>query len=187
MKIEKDTSVKFNYVIKNSNGEVLASSTDDGEDSASYIHGYTLILPKLEEALEGHKEGDTFDVLIKKEDAFGDRSDELIFEVEKDVFHSDTPLEVGMEFSDEHSGHTVRIAELRNDKVLVDANHPFAGLDLTFSVTVGELRKASEEEIEELMRMLSTHSHSCGCGCHDSGVSDSCACGDGCGDCGACC
>lgn len=176
MKIEKNSNVQFHYVIKTADGTVLGSSKDDANEPASYIHGYRLLLPALEDAFTGHEAGDIFDVAVSKDEGFGDYSNDLVFELEADVFQSDKALEVGMEFADEHSGNSLRILELRGDKVLVDANHPFAGKDLVFSVTIEDVNQASDAQIAELMHMLSEHAHGCSCGCHD----DNCDCG--CGD-----
>lgn len=177
MKIEKNSNVQFHYTISDTSGNFLSSSDEDGV--ASYICGYNLILPKLEEALVGHEKGEAFDVPISKNDAFGDRNDELIFEVDANIFHSDSPLEVGQEFTDDYSGNTVRVIELRGEKILVDANHPFAGKDLVFSVKIEDVSKATDEQISELMRAL--NSHSCGCGCGDHEHDFGCdSCGGGC-------
>lgn len=177
MKIDNNAQVQFKYTIKDIDGTILASSDDN--EPATYIHGYSLILPKLEESLTGRSAGDTFDVTVSKDEGYGDRLDELVFEVDKAIFHAAEELQVGMEFQDEYSGNTVKIVELRGDKVLVDANHPYAGRDLVFSVTVDDVKPASDEDIKAIQKMIEEHSHDCSCGCHD-GCGDECHCGDGC-------
>lgn len=175
MKIEKNAKVVFNYTIKDSAGMVLGASSD--YDPASYIHGYNLLLPKLEDALNGKEAGDTFDVAVSPEEGYGEHMEDLVIEVDKAIFHADGELAVGMEFQDEHSGNVVRVVELRGDKVLVDANHPFAGKDLLFSVKVENVDKAEAAELEELQQMLAHHSHGCSCGCGDEDCGeDSCGC-----------
>lgn len=186
MKIENNSKVVFDYTIKDGAGNILGSSQT--EEPATYIHGYNLLLPKLEETLAGRKAGESFEIEIAKSESYGEHLEDLVFEVDKEIFHSDETLKVGMEFQDEHSGGCVRIVEMRGDKVLVDANHPFAGKDLFFSVTVKNVEKASAAEIDEIQQMIAHHSHSCGCGCDcgdgcDCDDETDCTCGDECGCC----
>ena len=68
------------------------------------------------------------------------------------------------------------VSEVTNDTVTVDLNHPHAGKDLTFEGEVVESRTATNEEIQEMVKMMS--GEGCGCGCGD--------CGEGCGDEGGC-
>ena len=185
MKIEQNTQVEFSYTISDATGAVLARSEEN--DHATYIHGYGLILPKLETALAGKSAGETFTVFVPKDEGYGEYEKELVFEVDKSIFHTDN-LTVGMEFEDERSGNSVKVLELRDDKVLVDANHPYAGKDLTFEIKVEKVEASKDEDINALQEMLSQRSHGCGCGCHE----DSCGChgadgGCGCGCDGGCC
>lgn len=179
MKIEKNSKVIFHYTIKDVDGSLLGNSNEDGP--ASYVHGYNLLLPKLEDALQGKEPGQKFDVSIEPHEGYGEHVDDLVFEVEKKIFHSDEDLVVGMEFQDANSGQSVRVVELRGDKVLVDANHPFAGKPLVFSVTVDSVEKANDAEIQEIQQMIAHHSHGCGCGCgcgdDDCEHDDECGCG----------
>ena len=68
------------------------------------------------------------------------------------------------------------VSEVTNDTVTVDLNHPHAGKDLTFEGEVVESRTATNEEIQEMVKMMS--GEGCGCGCGDCGG----GCGDGCSD-----
>ena len=65
------------------------------------------------------------------------------------------------------------VVEIKPDIVVVDLNHPLAGADLIFEGEILESRPATNEEIQELVKMMSC-GDGCGCGCD--------SCGDGCGD-----
>lgn len=191
MKIENNSKVVFDYTIKGADGAILGSSSSD--EPATYIHGFGLLLPKLEKTLVGKKAGESFELHIPKSEAYGEHIEDLVFEVDKGIFNYEETLEVGMEFQDEYSGNFVRIAEVRGDKVLVDANHPFAGKDLFFDVCIKNVEKASDAEIKEIQKMLmQQHSCGCGCSCDDGSCGDDdcncesycddndCSCGSGC-------
>lgn len=175
MKITNKARVQFKYTIKSSEGEILSSSEQNGP--AVYIHGYKLILPKLEESLEGLKAGEKIKVEIPMSEGFGERQDDLIFEVDAKIFHSDEDLEVGTEFEDQHSGNVVKILELRGEKVLVDANHAFAGKDLVFEIEIEKVELATNKEIEQIQE-IQKYAHSCSCGCGEN-ICDGGCCGGG--------
>ncbi|PIE99043.1 MAG: peptidylprolyl isomerase [Treponema sp.] len=176
MKITKNTTVEFEYVLKDENGIVL-DSTDDG--SANYVHGYGIILPGLEAKFEGMEEGAEFQLTLPPEEGYGEASEAMIFEVERSLFPEDVKIEIGMQFESGDSGHLVRIKEIKEDKVIVDANHPMAGKTLNFDVKVLGVRKSTEEEINNILSMIA-HS-SCDCGCSSDSCGSSCSgCGPSC-------
>lgn len=146
MEIVKNTVVTLSYTVKDSDGNVI----DDGANPLVYLHGgYDGIFPILEEALHGKKTGEAFTLKLQPEDAFGDYDEELIVVEEAGVFPDD--IEVGMSFervTDEGEEDLVyRITDIADGKVVVDGNHPLAGVALIFDGTVSEVREASAEEI----------------------------------------
>ncbi|MDY0071213.1 MAG: peptidylprolyl isomerase [Thauera sp.] len=134
---------------------------DDGAHPLVYLHGgYDGIFPLLEETLHGKKTGDNFQLKLEPEDAFGDYDEELILVEDASLFPDN--IEVGMSFErvgeDGEEDQIYRVTDIAEGKVVVDGNHPLAGIALVFEGTVAEVRAASAEEI--------SHGHVHGAGGH---------------------
>jgi len=145
--IENNKVVTLNYILTDSEGTVLDQSDDA---SFAYLHGAMNIIPGLENALTGKTTGDDLSVSIPPEEAYGLRDDSRVQQVSKTMFEGGGDIEVGTQFHAQGpNGETlvVTIAEVMEDDVLVDANHPLAGKQLNFEVTVIEVRDASDEEL----------------------------------------
>ena len=117
-----------------------------------YLHGgYDDIFPMIEEALHGKKVGESVVVKMQPDDAFGEYDAELIQMESRKGFPKE--LEVGMQFEgtpengDDDDLLIFRVTEIAEDKVVLDGNHPLAGMALVFTCTVTSVRPASEEEI----------------------------------------
>lgn len=146
MQIAKNTVVTIHYRMFDSEGKLL----DQTEEPIAYLHGgYDNILPLVEEALHGKHAGDTVEVVMEPEDAFGDYEAELVRIEEKNVFPQE--VEVGMVFEadDPATGDLMffRVTEIDGNKVVVDGNHPFAGMTIKFVANVEAVRAANDEEI----------------------------------------
>ena len=150
MKIAKNTVVTVNYTLSDAQNNVLE---DDGEPIV-YLHGgYDNTLPAIENALEGQEVGCSVTIQVEPEDAFGEYDAELIKIEPRDRLPS--PLEVGMHFegvpdgadSDAESVIYV-VTDIADDKVVLDGNHPLAGMALRFVLNVTEVRGATQDEIE---------------------------------------
>ncbi len=148
MKITKDTTVSLEYTLKDDAGTVLDSSSSVG--AMEYIHGYNMIIPGLERALEGKEVNDELDVAITPDLAYGEVHEDLIVETSKEQFPPNIELEVGMEF--ESGQHTVRIVKIEGDSVTIDANHPLAGETLHCKAKILEVRPTSEAELADLFQ-----------------------------------
>jgi FKBP-type peptidyl-prolyl cis-trans isomerase SlyD len=141
--------VTIDYTLPNDDGEVLDSS--DGAEPLAYIHGASQIVPGLERALEGLEVGAVTEVVVSPEDGYGQPDPGGIFTIPRASFPPDLPLAVGDAFmgeNDEGGAVPVRVVELRDDVVVVDANHPLAGVTLHFAVTVREVREATPDELQ---------------------------------------
>jgi FKBP-type peptidyl-prolyl cis-trans isomerase SlyD len=167
MQIAKHSLVAIEYRLTDDDGEEIDSSGEDGP--LTYVHGMQEIISGLEKALEGRSAGDHFQVTVEPGDAYGDRIDELCMEIARDEFESPDDLEIGMQFSltdeEEDEEMVVSVVDFDDEVVVVDGNHPLAGVTLHFDVKIHEVRPATAEEIER------SSSHSCGddCGCdHNS-------------------
>jgi FKBP-type peptidyl-prolyl cis-trans isomerase SlyD len=149
MQIGDKKVVRLDYTLRNAAGEVLDSS--DGAGPLTYLHGASQIVPGLERALVGMRAGEATDVVVAPEDAYGQPDPEGVFGVPRAAFPAEVVLAVGESFiGEDEQGQAVpvRVVELREDTVIVDANHPLAGETLHFHVDVREVRDATPAELE---------------------------------------
>ena len=146
MEIAKNTVVTLNYTVKDPDGNMI----DDGHHPLVYLHGgYDGIFALIEEALQGKTVGENLKVKLAPEDAFGEFDEELVLVEDAALFPDN--IEVGMSFErvGEHGEEDMiyRITDIAEGKVVVDGNHPLAGVALIFDVTVKDVRAATSEEI----------------------------------------
>ncbi len=165
MKVAKDIVVALAYQVRTEDG-VLVDETP-ASAPLEYIHGHGSLISGLEKALENRTQGDSFDVHITSEEAYGNYDDRLVQRVPKDVFMGTDDLQVGMRFLAEtdQGPVPVEITEVGDDYVVVDGNHMLAGQNLNFHVEIISLRDATAEELEH-GHIHGAHEHSC-CGGHD--------------------
>jgi len=148
MQIAEHKIVTLNYTLKDNSGTVIDESRDS---TFVYLHGASNIIPGLETALIGKTSGDQMNVTIAPEDAYGERDDDRIESVPRDMFPADTEIEPGMQFHAEGpEGHaiTIVVVAVEEGQVKIDGNHPLAGVELNFDVEVMDVRDATAEEIE---------------------------------------
>ncbi len=146
-------------------GKVIDSS-EDGEPIV-FLQGAGQVIPGLEKALVGMKPGESKTILVSAAEGYGEKDEDAIVEVPRDEFPKDFPLTVGLEISvqtseededfdeddedeyyeDDEMMEAVIVA-FNDETVTLDFNHPLAGKELSFDVTVQDLRFATEEEIE---------------------------------------
>jgi FKBP-type peptidyl-prolyl cis-trans isomerase SlyD len=146
MNITKNKIVSFDYTLTDSENQILDSSSD--AEPLVYLHGYGNIIPGLEQAMEGKTSGDSFKITVPAVEAYGERDDKLIITLPLSRF-GDEKVEEGMEFQAQtpEGYRVVTVTSVQGDQVTIDGNHPLAGMDLNFDVTVAEIREANEEEI----------------------------------------
>lgn len=156
--IADNAVVKFNYTLTNAEGKVLDQS--HGEPLA-YLHGHHNIIAGLEAQMLGKKVGDKFVATIAPQDAYGEYFADAVQEVPRENFQGVEKIEAGMQFqSQTEDGHVmlVTVKDVTDDVVVVDGNHPLAGVELTFDVEIVEIREATPEELD--------HGHVHGVGGH---------------------
>ncbi|KAA8734767.1 peptidylprolyl isomerase [Acinetobacter qingfengensis] len=155
--IANDHVVKFHYTLTNSEGEVLDKS--EGQPLA-YLHGAGNIIPGLENALTGKTTGEKLVVNVPAAQGYGEYNPDLVQEVPRQMFQGVDNIEAGMQFQAQTDDgvQIVTVKGVEGDSVIVDANFPLAGQDLTFDVEIVEVRQATEEEL--------THGHVHGEGGH---------------------
>ncbi len=158
MTVKKDKVVEMHYTLKNDSGDVIDSSKE--KEPMPFIQGFGNIIPGLERALEGMKAGDSCEVSVKPEDAYGIHHPEAIQDIPMKALQGIDNLTVGMELqSQDEQGNPfiVRVKTINKKTVTVDANHPLAGETLHFSVSIESIREASKDELEH------GHVHSSSC------------------------
>jgi len=147
MQISRNHVVTLNYQVADKAGEVV----DAGGEPLIYLHGgYGGLFDALEVALQGKAVGDAFRVELTAEQAFGEYDEALVSVEPRGAFPKDIQVGTRVEAEDEEGEPQLfTITAIEKNKVVVDGNHPLAGMDLVFSGTVAEVRPATEQEIAE--------------------------------------
>lgn len=147
MKVAQDTAVTIHYTLKGPDGQVLDSSLD--REPLTYLHGHNQIISGLESRLEGAEAGSSLEIHVPAAEAYGPKHEELVFPVPRAQFDPEVALEPGTQVmtQGEHGPLVLTIVGVQDDNVLLDANHPLAGMDLDFSIQVISVRAATPEEI----------------------------------------
>jgi FKBP-type peptidyl-prolyl cis-trans isomerase SlyD len=174
------------YRIDADGSQELVHQTDV-EDPERIVYGVTrgMIAP-LEEALKGLTVGDTYDVTVKCDQAFGQHDDSQVLHLDREMFvvdgkFDDTRVKKGSYLPMmTEDGYKIDglVADVTEDKVIMDFNHPLAGKDVRIAGKVLAVRDATPEEMNPPHGCGGCGGGSCGggsCGCGDS------SCGGGCG------
>lgn len=148
MEISRNTVVTLAYQVTDPDGNLV----DEGKEPIIYLHGgYDDIFPRIEESLQGRKAGDALQVKLQPDEAFGEYDADLVQMEPRADFPKE--LQVGMQFEGAPEGTEdddfviYRVTDIVGDKVVLDGNHPLAGMALVFSCTVSDVRAATAEEI----------------------------------------
>ncbi len=159
MKITKNSVVVMHYAVSDSEGTLIDSSYD--HKPMTIIQGNGYLIPGLEDALIDHQEGDKFEVAVACEQAYGERHDEYVQTVPKELLQGVEELAVGTQLraSTDEGEQTVIVIDVTDEEVTVDGNHPLSGIHLSFDVEILKVREATEEELAH------GHIHSQGEGC----------------------
>lgn len=152
MKIAPHTVVTVAFSIFDAQGTLIEQSPGP----VRYLHGgEDGFLPRIEEALLGKEAGHATVLHLEPADAFGEYDAELVRVEPKAKFPQ--PLEVGMQFEgvpddpegDDEEARIYTVTDIAGDRVVLDGNHPYAGMALQFEVKVLAVREATEDEIEQ--------------------------------------
>lgn len=151
MDITQQCVVGLTWTLKDTMGEVL----DELDEPVEFLLGGNDLLAKIEEALQGHEAGAQIDLHLEPEEAFGDYDEERVF------------LEARSRFPKElEEGHTLEghalpdgcnpdaprdllytVTEIYPEHVVLDGNHPLAGIAIRIHIQVASVREATEEEL----------------------------------------
>lgn len=169
MAIIENQIVSLEYEVRD--GDTVVDS-NVGREPLVFMFGKGQIIPGLENGISSMTVGERGDVLVQPADAYGEIDENAVQEVPKDQF-TGIDLKVGMTLygQSEDGGTTqVIVKEIGDEHVIIDFNHPLAGKSLMFSVTINNVRDASEEEIMTGIpaENKKPESQGCGsgCGCH---------------------
>ena len=151
MDIKEQCVVALTWTLKDTLGDTL----DELDEPVEFLLGGHDLLPKIEAALQGHSVGAKVDLHLEPEDAFGDFDDQLLFLEPRDLFPKDIEEGLTIEGSalpagcnpDAPRNALYTIAQIYPEHVVLDGNHPLAGIALRLHLTVASVREATEEEV----------------------------------------
>ncbi|QHE85274.1 FKBP-type peptidyl-prolyl cis-trans isomerase [Hydrogenophaga sp. BPS33] len=149
MKINQQCVVALTWTLKDTLGEEL----DVLDEPVEFLVGGNDLLAKIEEALLHHSPGDTVELQLEPTDAFGDYDDRLLFLEPRHLFPDD--IEAGMGFEGLPPGSNPSapqdrlyfVSDIYPDHVVMDGNHPLAGIALRIRLKVHAVREAREDEV----------------------------------------
>ena len=146
--VTDDMVVSMSYTLDVDGEEVDHTGEND---PMLFLQGHGNIIPGLEKELYGMGVGDTKEVTVAPADAYGELDPDNSDAIPRDVLPDNYDPEIGdpLQLRDTESGEVfqVYVADIAEDKVIVDFNHPLAGETLNFLVKIVELRPASSEEL----------------------------------------
>lgn len=175
MVISQNKVAAITYTLKSNSAEGNIIETVDSTKPVEFIFGQGSLLPAFEQYLDGLTSGEGFEFVIPSNEAYGVFKAELVVELNKDLFShngvvNEQILTIGNQIPMmDSAGRRLNgiVKEVKEDKVMMDFNHPLAGQDLHFAGKVEMVREATYEELNPPAH------HGCGCG---SGPADESCC-----------
>ena len=149
MKITDQCVVGLTWTLKDTLGEEL----DVLDEPVEFLVGGTDLLASLEKALQGHVAGDSLEFQLEPQDAFGDYDDRLLFLEPRHLFPEELEEGMGFEGLPEGSNPTAPrdrlyfVSDIYPDHVVMDGNHPLAGIALRVRLKVHSVREATVSEV----------------------------------------
>jgi FKBP-type peptidyl-prolyl cis-trans isomerase SlyD len=155
MVINKDKMVAIIYELRESNSEGKILETVVEEKPLTFIYGTGRLLPVFETHIKSLKEGESFSFNLGREEAYGEKREEMIFDIPISVFEVNGEIDiqlcmVGNEVPMvDSSGNRLNgiVNEITDTIVKMDFNHPMAGIDLFFKGKIISVREATEKEL----------------------------------------
>ncbi len=158
MEAKRGQVVRFHYTISDQDG--VEVETSRGDDPVLALLGHGNLMLGLEEAIIGHRAGESFSAELPPDQAFGERREDWIQRVSKKHFGKGARFRPGeqLRLQTDQGARTVTVLKVGGKFVDVDLNHPLAGKTVTFSVELEDVREATPEEL--------AHRHAHGAGGH---------------------
>jgi FKBP-type peptidyl-prolyl cis-trans isomerase SlyD len=152
LEIAEGRWVRLRYRIRDAQGEAIEAQ----DRELTYLHGdHGAVLPAIEARLAGERAGSQLSLHLEPEDAFGDYEADRVHLADRTLFPEE--LETGMSFQglpgQPDDGCIYTATDFTDEIVVLDGNHPLAGMALRFVITVIEVTEASPEEIEQERRL----------------------------------
>ncbi len=149
MQVTPQCVVALTWTLKDTLGEEL----DVLDKPVEFLVGGSDLLARIEEALQGHEPGDRIDLHLEPEDAFGDYDEQLVFLEPRSLFPAE--IEEGMQFEGLPEGGNpdapkdllFAVTDVYPEHVVLDGNHPLAGIAIRLNLRVEAVREATEDEI----------------------------------------
>jgi len=150
MEINEQCVVALTWTLRDTLGEVL----DVLEEPVEFLVGGDDLFEKIEQALQGHEAGAKIDLHLEPEEAFGDYNDQLVFLEARSLFPAELQEGMTIEGSALPEGTNPEapkdvlytVTEIYPEHVVLDGNHPLAGIALRLNARVASVREATEEE-----------------------------------------
>ncbi|NTW98753.1 MAG: peptidylprolyl isomerase [Geobacteraceae bacterium] len=142
VRVKSGSSVTISYIGTLDNGRIFHSTEEHGPQT--FVIGADQLFPALEQALIGMKTGESKNIELSAEEAYGQRLQENIIKVSRQTFPVGKDIIVGQKLSIEFSSGESKVmvvTAVSEDDVTLDGNHPLAGLDLTFALTVDQVEE----------------------------------------------
>ena len=134
-------TVRVHYEGQLSDGTIFDSSLE--REPIEFILGQDTVIPGFEQAVIGMEVGESKDVSIPPEDGFGEYSEDLVVNIEKSMLPPDINPELGMQLEvsseEEETPRVFTIADIAEDSVTLDGNHPLAGKEIAFKIELLEI------------------------------------------------
>jgi FKBP-type peptidyl-prolyl cis-trans isomerase SlyD len=146
--VTQDVIVSMAYEL-NVDGKI--EEAYDASNPIIFIYGHENIIPGLENQIRNMKIGDSKDITVPAEEAYGEVVEEAIIDVPREQFATNIPLQIGtiLEVKDEQGNPmTAHISTVTDELITLDFNHPMAGKILSFKIKIIDLRAGSAEEIK---------------------------------------
>jgi FKBP-type peptidyl-prolyl cis-trans isomerase SlyD len=139
--------VSFHYTLRDPQGQVLDSSA--GGEPVTYLEGAGQIIEGLDEQLRAVAAGTKTRVQVPAAKAYGERDPAQIQKIKRELLPVDGELKIGDAFQtgEDRYAPVVTVVAIEGDEVVLDGNHPLAGVDLTFDVEIVGAREANAEEL----------------------------------------
>lgn len=139
-RVKKDDTVKVHYTGKLNDGQVFDSSVN--REPLEFKVGAGMMIPGFEKGVMDMELNEKKSISIPADEAYGEVKDDLFQEIPKDQLPKEIEPEVGMGLAAQMPDgrqQQLRIAEVKEDSIVVDANHPLAGKELNFEIEVVEI------------------------------------------------
>ena len=139
-KAQNGDKVRVHYTGTLDNGEVFDTSYE--REPLEFVIGEGKLIPGFEKAVEGMEVGEKKKIKIPYQEAYGEKRNELLLEVPKSELPEGLTPQIGMQFQlNTPSGGTIiaELTEIKDDTVILDANHPLAEKDLNFEIELVEI------------------------------------------------